>query len=123
MSQSYDLGKLGEELAVRHLQQEGCTILQTRWRHHHLELDIIATNGAEIIIAEVKTRSTQEFGDPLDSIDHKKILRIVRATDAYLKQNYIHLPYRFDLFAILIHPDGTVAELRHLEDAFYPPLG
>ena len=123
MSKSYDLGKLGEEIACARLRAEGCTIRETRWRFRHLELDIIADDGTNLIIAEVKTRSSLAGGLPEDAIDHKKIMRIVRAADTYIRMNYIDLPYRFDIFSIIIGKDGTPGEVTHLKDAFYPPLG
>lgn len=122
MSCSSELGKLGEELACRELAKQGCRILHSRWRYRHLELDIVATDGQNLIIAEVKTRSSLQWGDPLQSIDYKKIKHIVHATDVYIKKHHIDLPYRFDIFSIIIDDNGN-SEIEHIKDAFYPPLG
>ncbi len=122
MSCSSELGKLGEELACRELIRQGCKILHTRWKYHHLELDIVATDGQNLIIAEVKTRSSLQWGDPASAIDGKKIRRLVHAADVYLKKYYIDLPYRFDIFSIIIDGKGST-QIEHIKDAFYPPLG
>ncbi len=122
MSCSSELGKLGEELACRELVRQGCRILHTRWRYRHLELDIVATDGIHLIIAEVKTRSSLQWGDPAYAIDYKKIRHLVHATDVYIKKYYIDLPYRFDIFSIIIDNQGN-PKIEHIKDAFYPPLG
>ena len=51
------LGKKGEDAAVAYLEQNGYTIRDRNWRKNHLELDIVAVKGDELIIVEVKTRS------------------------------------------------------------------
>ncbi len=122
MSASYELGKQGEELACRTLEQEGCRILETRWKLNHLELDIIATDGKSLIIAEVKTRRSRQWGDPLDAITQQKMRFITYAADAYIKMHHIYLPYRFDFFSIIIDSNGN-SSVEHIKDAFYPPLG
>jgi putative endonuclease len=122
MSQSYDLGKQGEELACQTLVQAGCRILDTRWKLHHLELDIVATDGQSLIFAEVKTRRTPQWGDPLDAITPQKMRFLTLAADAYIKTHRLYLPYRFDLFNIFIDGNGH-SSVEHIKDAFYPPLG
>jgi putative endonuclease len=122
MKASYDLGLEGEKLACEQLCAEGCRILATRWKLHHLELDIVATDGQSFIVAEVKTRKAGPWGDPLDAVTPRKIQNLVRAADAYMQMYHIDLPYRFDLFSIIIDQDGH-ASIEHLKDAFYPPLG
>lgn len=82
----------------------------------------MATDGQEIIFAEVKTRASRQWGDPLEAIDEKKIRHLVHAADAYMKCYYVDLPFRFDFFSIVIDPQGH-EEVEHVKDAFYPPLG
>lgn len=124
MSESYQLGKNGEEMAADYLRSLGYRIEAQRWRLHHLELDIIATDreSDEIVFVEVKTRTTPIFGAPEEAVDHRKIMNTVRAADAYLKQYQIMKDWRFDIIAII--DDGKhEPKLRHFKEAFYPPLG
>ena len=124
MAESYELGKIGEELAVSYLQKLGYKILEQRWHDHHLEIDILAhdleTN--ELVSVEVKTRKSGDFGAPEDAVDTKKIRRTVYATDFYVKLHQIPLPVRFDIFSIII-PENGQPKITHIKDAFYPPLG
>ncbi|MCR5395468.1 MAG: YraN family protein [Bacteroidales bacterium] len=124
MSESYQLGKNGEEMAADYLRSLGYRIEAQRWRLHHLELDIIATDreSDEIVFVEVKTRTTPIFGAPEEAVDYRKIMNTVRAADAYLKQYQIMKDWRFDIIAII--DDGKhEPKLRHFKEAFYPPLG
>jgi len=117
MADHNKLGKKGEALALKMLSDKGYEILETNWRHKRDEIDIIALDGNEIVIVEVKTRSTDFFGDPEDSIDKLKMKRLVRATEEYLGQNSIENECRYDIVSIIIN---NKINIRHIKDAFYP---
>ncbi|MBA3250945.1 MAG: YraN family protein, partial [Geodermatophilaceae bacterium] len=70
------LGRYGEQIAARHLQESGLTILDRNWRCSEGELDIVATDGAVLVVCEVKTRSTVAFGDPCEAVNWRKARRI-----------------------------------------------
>jgi putative endonuclease len=71
MADHNDLGKLGEELAVDFLQQNGYEILETNWVFQKAEIDIIAQKENILAVVEVKTRSSIEFGLPQDFVKPK----------------------------------------------------
>ena len=56
MAEHNELGKLGEELATQFLTEKGYEILEKNWRNKHKEIDIVAKDGNELVIVEVKTR-------------------------------------------------------------------
>ncbi|MDR0750104.1 MAG: YraN family protein [Tannerellaceae bacterium] len=114
------IGKEGEEEARDCLIQNGYTILHTNWRFHHYELDIVATNGDELVIIEVKTRSEGYLIAPEEAIDKGKIKRIVSAADAYVRYFRRNLPVRFDIITLI--KSGAGYEIEHIEDAFYAPI-
>ena len=124
MSESYELGKRGEEVAVGCLKRLGMQILEQRWKLHTYELDIIAFDPerGEVVFVEVKTRSSKTWGRPEEAIDQRKIMRTVRAANTYLRLHNINYPARFDVFAILLPPSGKEC-VEYIKDAFYPPLG
>lgn len=124
MSEAYELGKQGEELAADYLKKHGLQIMETRWKAHTYELDIIAfdVERGEVVFVEVKTRSSGSWGRPEDAIDQRKIMRTVRAANHYLRLHNINYPARFDVFSILIPKSGKVL-IDYFKDAFYPPLG
>ena len=119
MAERNDTGKEGEAIARKFLEEKGYVILHANWHWHHYELDIVAGQGNELIIVEVKTRSDDYLVDPEDAIDEGKIRRIVKAADAYANLYNIDLPIRFDII-ILIGKKGNY-QLEHIEDAFFAP--
>lgn len=120
MAAHNDLGKNGEELAVKHLTAQGYRIVARNWKCQKLELDIVAEKDGEIVIVEVKTRKNDLFARPQDAVTERKIKNTVRAADRFINDNSIDLPARFDI--ITVTGEGPDAVIDHLEDAFSPPL-
>jgi putative endonuclease len=115
-------GKQGEAVARQYLENLGYRVLETNWRFRHYELDIIATNGEELVVVEVKTRSGNYLMAPEQTVDKGKIQRIVAASDAYAGMKKIDLPIRFDIISLIRQGAGCSVE-NHFEDAFFAPLG
>ena len=120
MAQHNTLGKTGEDMACRFLQDKGYEILERNWTWRKLELDIIARKDDCLIIAEIRTRSTNMYGEPEDTVSEKKIRRIINAADGYIKKNMIDLNVRFDIISVTGH-DGDF-RIKHIEDAFISPV-
>lgn len=114
------LGQAGEEAAVRHLINHGYSIRHRNWRKNHLELDIVAAKGDELIIVEVKTRRNTDYIEPHEAVNWKKIRHIVVAADAYIKHFNIDAFVRFDIITV-VGTNGNF-EVNHIENAFHPPL-
>lgn len=123
MSESYELGLQGENLAAEHLRTLGMRILETRWRDHSFETDIIAFDlkTQEMVFVEVKTRVSGHWGAPEEAITPQKIRRLVLSADHYMKMHHDLHSVRFDVFAIVLPPEGT-PHIDYYRDAFYAPL-
>lgn len=120
MAEHNDLGKEGEEMALKHLRGLGYEILETNWRFGREEVDIIARDGMMLVIVEVKTRATNWFGEPEFTVNKAKQRILVRAAEAYILKNDINLETRFDIISVIISPQRKT--VHHIEDAFYPTL-
>ena len=101
------LGKTGEDAAVAYLERNGYTINHRNWRKNRLELDIVAVKDGLLIVVEVKTRSNTEYIEPQDAVNWQKHFSI----DA---------PVRFDIITVVGEADAF--EIKHIKDAFYPPM-
>lgn len=121
MSEKKLSGSRGEEMAAKMLSDGGYTILERNWRTGKLEIDIIARKGEELIIAEVKTRSTREYGDPASFVSMKQQRNLIKAANAYVFMHNLYNEVRFDVFSVFDY--GTGMEIEHIEDAFYPLVG
>ena len=120
MAEHNDLGTLGEEMAARHLHNNGFTILVTNWRFGKDEIDIIAEKGEFLVIVEVKTRRSAGFGEPEVFVNQAKQRFLVRAAQAYLEKNEVEKETRFDVISIVLN--STTQKVNHIENAFYPVL-
>jgi len=121
MAQHNELGKKGEELALAFLKEQGFSILETNWRYKKAEVDIIGMDGDILVFVEVKTRSTQLFGEPEEFIDSKKQALIAMAGAEYMAKINHDWEIRFDVISIILKP-GYPMKLKHIKDAFFPGL-
>ena len=118
MAEHNDFGKLGEELAVDYLTGKGYEILERNWRNVHKEIDIIAKEGKFLVIVEVKTRQTDEYGEPDVAVTRKKQRMLIAAANAYITRKGLDMETRFDIISIVFRDGEPVIE--HIEDAFLP---
>ena len=95
---------------------EGYTIVERNWRMGHLEIDIIATRGEEIIFVEVKTRRAGGLTPPEAAITIRKFRALRCAAEAYLERHPVCGELQFDLAAVDMADDGA-AEVRFVERA------
>lgn len=111
-------GKSGEELASQYLQDQGYQLLERNWSLGQKEIDIIADNGEQLIIAEVKTQKNKRFGSPEFRVNRTKQRHLVQAANAYIMKNGIQREVRFDILAVI--SDGNKEEVHHIPAAFGP---
>ena len=117
------LGQQGEELAATYLVKLGYDIVARNWRTRSGELDIVARDGDWLVFVEVRARrigrtaSAPTLGRPEESVTPRKQLQLVAMADAYLFEMPWNGPWRIDVIALEIRPDGSVARLNHLRDA------
>jgi putative endonuclease len=120
MAEHNEFGKKGEEMAQKHLLAKGYKIIATNWRYGKDEIDIVAKHNNFLVIVEVKTRSTNAFGDPEEAVSKKKKKFLVRAADAYINMKSVMEEVRFDIISIVVTRNHW--EINHIEDAFYPTI-
>ena len=68
MAAKDELGRRGEDEAVRYLEQRGLVVLSRNWRCRDGELDVVAVDGDRLVVCEVKTRSGTRFGEPAEAV-------------------------------------------------------
>ena len=115
-----ELGAIAEGMAKQYLIGLGYKIKATNWFHGHLELDIVAMDGEQLVVVEVKARSGIRYEHPSEAVTNAKIKRIVEAADAYIIGRNLDVETRFDVITVIFFKDGH--ELEHFKDAFYPTL-
>lgn len=118
MAEHNDLGRKGEALAARFLEKEGCFILEKNWRHGKAEVDLIVMDAGELVLVEIKTRSTDYFGSPEESVTRNKQKLLCEAANAYLELNDLDCEIRFDIISVISNKGEET--LHHIRGAFYP---
>ncbi|MCX8007739.1 MAG: YraN family protein [Coriobacteriia bacterium] len=114
----HDLARRGEDAAAAFLERVGMTVVERNWRCQAGEADIIATDGDQLVIVEVKTRRSERTGSPEEAVTPTKQRRIARIAKAYAAVNGLTPQrVRFDVITIRVLSEDR-ALLRHLRDAF-----
>lgn len=78
------VGAYGERVAARHLAGIGFELLEANWRCARGELDLVARDGACLVVVEVKTRTSERFGSPIEAITPRKAARLRLLAGAWL---------------------------------------
>ena len=111
------LGRYGEELAAAHLVADGLRLLARNWRCPHGELDIVAVDGDTLVVCEVKTRTSERFGRPVEAVTPAKAARLRRLAAAWLASSGGGFDaVRFDVVGVL-RPRTGAAVVEHLRGA------
>ena len=111
-------GTKGEDLAAQYLEQQGLIVLSKNWRCREGELDLVATDRSSLIICEVKTRTSTNYGHPAEAVTHEKANRIRRLSRRWRTAHKVRwCPERFDIIAIT-WPPNEPPKLQHFKAAF-----
>ncbi len=120
MAQHISTGNQGEDLACQWLRGRGFHILHRNWRAGRGEIDIVAREGAFLVVVEVKTRSSALWGPPEQAVGPAKRRQLMRAATELQLTFPEDLELRFDVLSITHTPRGP--EYVHIPNAFYPTL-
>ncbi len=116
------LGSMGEDAAVKYLEKHGYTIITRNWKYHPHEIDIVANYENYIVIVEVKTRTSMEFGDPYEAVTRKKQSQLVKAAQQYAELYNVEKEICFDVVEVIINR-FVETKINHIHKAFIPLIG
>ena len=108
----------GENVATDYLLQNGHTVIERNWRYKKFEIDIITTKEDILHFIEVKTRTTNQFGNPEESISTVKMNALKKGAEQYLLQNTQWKNIQFDVISIKLQ-NQIVEEIFLIEDVFF----
>jgi putative endonuclease len=108
------LGAYGEALAARYLLDAGLVLLDRNWRCDLGEVDLVLRDGRVLVFCEVKTRSSNAFGTPLEGVTERKAARLRRLAARWLADHDLRPgEVRIDLVGVLVPARGPV-EVEHV---------
>ena len=111
-------GKYGEDIAVNYLIKNNYKILD---RNYHFsrygEIDIIALDKNTLCFIEVKTRSSNAFGAPLEAITRTKLDKIRKSALSYLQNSKIfYKNYRIDAISVFLQNTESKPQIIHIKN-------
>ncbi len=116
-----ELGKRGEGIATRFLEDKGYKILERNYKSKLGEIDIIAQEDKTICFIEVKTRKTHTTVSPQESVNQDKQYQLSKTALTFLKtRSLLSLAHcRFDVVSIILNEDKTLEKITLIKNAFY----
>jgi len=114
-----ELGKQGEKLARKHLEQKGYKVLTSNFRCRLGEIDIIAKDKHIVVFVEVRTVKSAVFGPAYNTVTYPKQKQVKRVALFYIsKHNLVNTQFRFDVIGITVNQKTGDHQLDHIENAF-----
>ncbi|GAB3240177.1 YraN family protein [Hymenobacter seoulensis] len=115
---AHQLGREGEDAALRYLLSQGYELVHRNYRYRRAEVDLVVRLDEELLVlVEVKARSTAQYGHPEEFVTERK-RQLLRLAAEQLQEE---LPWRGDIrFDIMaLSPTATGFRIEHFADAFY----
>jgi putative endonuclease len=115
------LGRVGERLALEHLERLGYRLVTRNHRTRFGELDLVVCDDRAIVFVEVKARRVGAVAAAVESVPPRKQRQVRRMAAAWLVDATDRpraRDLRFDVVAVTVDRHGALARLDHLEDAF-----
>ncbi len=112
-----ELGRAGEKAAAELLTRRGYEVVGTGFTARRGEIDIVCRRGGDLVIVEVKTRTSEAFGTPAEAVGPRKRRALAAAGSEYRLLAGWKGPIRYAIVGLVTKPDGGFdAEL--IEDPF-----
>ena len=117
-----NLGQWGERQARLFLEADGYGIAATNFRCRAGEIDIVATQGEELVFVEVKTRRGNAFGQAEESISPARAERLVAVAEEFMQSRTAsgydsNVPWRIDLVCVNLDTWGRLLSINHIRHA------
>jgi putative endonuclease len=119
----HNLGRQGEDLAVKYLERKGYQILERNYTTSFGEIDIVAAwtppqETKRLVFVEVKLRRNRRYGYPEESVTPKKLQHLILASQDYLQKHLKEdIDWQIDVLSIEM---GTKTKITHLENITVP---
>ncbi len=117
-TEKQNIGKLGEDIAVKYLEKHGYKILERNYRKPWGEIDIVAQQSNELVFVEVKAQNKEFEWRPEENITFHKKHQLSRIVSTYLKINKIpeDQNWRIDVLAITLDFKTKNAQIEHIQN-------
>lgn len=108
---------IGEDLACEFLKKKGYKIIERNFRKGYGEIDIVCIKNKTLIFVEVKTRTSNAFGTPIEAISYYKLKSLIKTAEFY---SHLHPEFpsalRIDAISIKLDVSGKASSIEHTEN-------
>lgn len=117
-TEKQNVGKLGEDIAVKYLENHGYGILERNYRKPWGEIDIVAQQSQELVFIEVKTQNQKFEWRPEENVTRHKKHQLSRIVATYLKEHRTpeSQDWRIDVLAITLDFQTKNAQIEHIQN-------
>jgi putative endonuclease len=112
-----ELGRAGEKAAAALLRSRGYRVIGAGFLARRGELDLVCRRGDALVVVEVKTRSSDAFGTPVEAVGSRKRRALMSAAAEYRALAEWRGPIRYAVVGLTVTNDGAF-EAELLEDPF-----
>ena len=127
MAYHNEVGKIGEDIAVRYLEQIGYHILDRNFRRKWGEIDIIAQQNGTIHFVEVKSVSYETKGRlqvavthgtwrPEENVTKEKVRKLNNAIETWLAYTHSDAEWQLDVVTVRMVPREKYAQVKVIEN-------
>ena len=110
-----ELGRAGEKAAADLLRRLGYEVVGTGFRAQRGELELICHRGADLVVVEVKTRTDDSFGTPMEAVGPRKRRALMAAAAEYRALAHWRGTIRYAIVGLMVRMDGAF-EAELVED-------
>lgn len=108
---------IGENLACGFLKKKGYKIVERNFRKGYGEIDIVCLKDKTLVFIEVKTRTSNAYGTPIEAISYYKLKSLVKTAEFY---SHLHPEFpnalRIDAVSVMLDSLGEVISIEHTEN-------
>jgi putative endonuclease len=114
-----EIGSYGEMLSINYLIKNGYFILDKNYRNRFGEIDIVCKKDDILVFIEVKSRYTNTYGSPIESVTYYKQKQIIKISKLYITlKKYTNIDIRYDVIEVVLNNKNQLFSINHISDAF-----
>ena len=116
LGQNWEVGRAGEEVAKKYLEDKGYKIIEQNYRTKYAEIDLVAQRDNVLILVEVRTKTDEKFGAPEETINKRKMRKLQMSALAYTSRIKWQGRYQIDAICLILDKNNNSKRLNHYEN-------
>jgi len=115
-TKNLEIGCWGEIIGKKYLQKKGYKIVEQNYKTKYVEIDLIVRDRRVLVFVEVRAKTGERFGTPEESINRKKINKLIKGAAAYTAEKGYTRGYRIDAVCIVLEGNKKIKRISHYQN-------